>query len=143
MHDDLLISGRRIDAQGQSAGQVNLFIVEVRRGVAGAGQGTGAVGVESQGKAGREAVLKTAVEAATKAGENLRRTRSSFRERAHSTYDERDGHRGAEPLAANVAEDDERGSGGRAIQRNDLEEVAAHFERGQIGAGEREPWQSG
>src|SRR6202162_1958927 len=111
LHNGLFIGGGRIDAQGQSARQINLFAVEVRRRVSRAGQGTSAVGIEEQGNASREATFKTAVQATAEAGENFSRPGGSFCERAHSTHNERHSHRGTKALPADVAEDDECRSG--------------------------------
>jgi hypothetical protein len=82
------------------------------------------------------------VQAAVEAGEDFGGIVEHFGEGADGADDERDGHGGFEAFAADVAEDEERGSFGFG---DELEEVAAYFLSGAVGAGygESREWRQG
>jgi len=107
--------------------------VEEGGGVAGVRESAATVGVEVEDEAGGESALEAVVEAAVEAREDEGGRVTEIRKGADGADDEGDGHGGAEAFAADVAESDDVGAVG---QGDDLEEVAADFLGGAVGAGE-------
>src|SRR5271170_844054 len=97
------------------------------------GQNAMAEAVQLKGECGGEAALHASDETAIESGEDTRGTAVKLRQRTHGPDNDGDVHGGLEAFAADIAKDDQ---GCRAIQWDDLEEVAAHLLSRIIGAGD-------